>query len=102
MNPQFPRGFYRTEKCYFLTGDLENARIMYLKGLELASHSDSRAFEGHADPRFIECLSMLNQIQEVETSLHGIPESLRMLDDVRRSINGYLAVLSKCSCWREM
>ena len=62
MNPQFPRGFCRMEKCYFLTGDLENARIMPSKGLELASHSDSRASGGQADPRFIECLSMLNQI----------------------------------------
>ena len=102
LNPQFPRGFCRTGKCYFLTGDPENARIMYLNGLELASHSDSRSSGGHADPRFIECLSMLNQIQEVESSLYGIPESLRTPDDVRRSNHGYLAVLSKCSCWREM
>ena len=102
MNLQFPRGFCRAGKCYFLTGDLENARIMYLKGLELASYSDSHYSGGHDDPRFIECLAMLNQIQEVKTSLRSIPEFLRTPDDVRRSINGYLAVQSKCSCWREM
>ena len=83
-------------------GDLENARIMYSKGLELASHSDSRTSGGHDDPRFIECLSMLNQIQEVEASLRSIPDTLQTPDDVRRSIRGYLAVQSKCSCWREM
>ena len=62
MNPQFPREFCRMEKCYFLTGDLENARIMPSKGLELVSHSDSRASGGHDTPRFIACLSMVNQI----------------------------------------
>ena len=83
-------------------GDLANARVMYSKGLELASRSDSRASTGHEDPRYIECLSMLNQIQEVETALHSLPATLETPDDVRHAIRVYLAVQSKCSCWREM
>ena len=98
LNPQFPRGFCRAGKCYFLISDLENTNTMYSKGLKLVSYSDSRSSGGCADPRFIECLSMLNQIQEVEMSFCRIPESLQTTDDVRRSIRGYLAVLSKCSC----
>ena len=102
LNPQFPRGYCRAGKCYFLMGDLANARVMYSKGLELASRSDSRTSTGHEDPRYIECLSMLNQIQEVETALHSLPATLETPDDVRHAIRVYLAVQSKCSCWREM
>ena len=102
LNPQFPRGFCRAGKCYFLISDLENTHTMYSKGLKLASHSDSRSSGGHAASRFIACLSMLNQIHEVGMSFCRIPEAPQTTDDVNRSFRGYLAVLSKCSRWREM
>ena len=56
LNPGFPRGYTRAGKCYFLQGDVANARKCYEKGAELARQQPGER------TRYDECVSMLKEV----------------------------------------
>ena len=56
LNPGFPRGYTRAGKCYFLQGDVANARKCYEKGAELARQRPGER------TRYDECVSMLKEV----------------------------------------
>ena len=79
-----------------------NARVMYAKGLDLASTALKRGSSESEGQRYSECLTMLNEIRNIESMLETIPSTFSSSKDVQKAIRVLLSVKEKCPKWREM
>ena len=79
-----------------------NARVMYAKGLDLASTALKRGSNESEGQRYSECLTMLNEIRSIESMLKTIPSTFSTSLDVQKAIRVLLSVKEKCPNWREM